>query len=156
VPSAEAVTEHAVRSPVEQVNKSFLRQWFKTDSGMRWKSPGSFNSRAGLEYWGDDPTRYRSLYEIKSKDDLKAWEALIQLTRVLNRTSPDKLEAALAPILNIDGVLRFLALDATLSNNDGYWVRGSDYNMYRDPTGKFHVIPNDINETYGGTAPGFR
>jgi hypothetical protein len=73
----------------------------------------------------------------------------------LNTTPPDKLEAALAPILDIDGVLRFLALDVTLSNNDGYWVRASDYNMYRDPGGKFHLIPNDINETYGGTAPGF-
>jgi hypothetical protein len=74
----------------------------------------------------------------------------------LNTTPPQKLEAALSRILDIDGVLRFLALDVTLSNNDGYWVRASDYNLYLDPGGKFHIIPNDINETYGGTAPGFR
>jgi hypothetical protein len=140
---------------VEQVNKTFLREWYKTDVGTRWKAPGSPHGRAGLEYWGDDPAAYKRTYEIKTKDDPKAWDALIALTRVLNTTPPDKLEAALSRILDIDGVLRFLALDVTLSNNDGYWIRGSDYNIYLDPGGKFHIIPNDINETYGGTAPGF-
>jgi CotH kinase protein len=140
---------------VEQVNKTFLKEWFKTDVGSRFKAPGSPWAQAGLEYWGNDPASYKGTYEIKSKDDPKAWEALIRLTRVLNTTTTDKLETALAPILDIDGALRFLALDATLSNNDGYWVRASDYNMYLDSGGKFHIIPNDINETYGGHAPGF-
>ena len=140
---------------VEQINKPFLREWFKNDTGARFKAPGMLNGRAGLEYWGDNPARYKQTFEIKSKDDPKAWEALIHLTRVLNTTPSAGLETALSPILDIDGALRFLALDATLSNNDGYWVRGSDYHLYRDPGGKFHIIPNDINETYGGTAPGF-
>ena len=36
---------------VEQVNKTLLKEWFKTESGVRWKAPGSPNGRAGLEYW---------------------------------------------------------------------------------------------------------
>ena len=47
-------------------------------------------------------------------------------------------------------------------NNDGYWTRASDYGLYRDPTGKFHVIPHDMNETFQsammfgpGPGPGF-
>jgi len=140
---------------IEQVNKVFLREWFKTDAGARWKAPGSLNGRAGLEYWGEDPARYKSTFEIKSKDDPKAWQALINLTRVLNQTPPEKLEAALAPILDIDGALRFLALDNTLVNNDGYWVRASDYFIYLDPGGKFHITPNDVNEAFGGVGGGF-
>src|SRR5262245_37424230 len=96
---------------IEQVNKTFLKEWYKTDSGARWKAPGSPNGRAGLEYWGEDPAPYKRTYEMKSKDDPKAWKALIALTKVLNTTPPDKLEAALANILDIDGALRFLAID---------------------------------------------
>jgi hypothetical protein len=140
---------------VEQVNKTFLKEWFKTDGGTRWKAPGSPHARAGLEYWGDDPSPYKRTYEIKGKDDPKAWAALIGLTKVLNTTPRDKLEAALSPILDIDGVLRFLAIDNTLVNNDGYWVRGSDYDIYLDPAGKFHVVAHDVNEAFGGVGGGF-
>jgi spore coat protein CotH len=140
---------------VEQVNKTFLREWFKTDSGARWKAPGSLNGGAGLEYWGEDPAPYKQTYEIKTKDDPKSWQALIRLTRTLNTTPPAKLEAALAPLLDIDGVLRFLAIDNTLVNNDGYWVRASDYFIYLDPSGKFHITPNDVNEAFGGVGGGF-
>lgn len=48
----------------------------------------------------------------------------------------------------MDGALRFLALDNALVNNDGYWVRASDYNIYLNPTGRIHVIPHDTNETF--------
>ena len=74
--------------------------------------------------------------------------------KVLNTTPTDKLEAALTPILDIDGVLRFLAIDNALANYDGYWVRASDYNIYLDPAGKFHILPHDVNETFGGAGPG--
>lgn len=44
----------------------------------------------------------------------------------------------------------------TLINGDGYWIRGSDYNLYLDEKGRFHVIPHDINEAFGpGHGPGF-
>jgi hypothetical protein len=139
---------------VEPVNKTFLKEWYKTEAGTRWKAPGSPNARAGLEYWGDGLGSYTSTYEIKGKDDPKAWAAFINLTKVLNTTPIDKLEAALTPILDIDGVLRFLAIDNALANYDGYWVRASDYNIYLDPKGRFHILPHDINETFGGGGPG--
>ena len=34
-------------------------------------------------------------------------------------------------------------------NSDGYWTRASDYNLYQDVTGRFHVIPHDVNEALG-------
>ena len=56
------------------------------------------------------------------------------------------------PILDIDGALWFLALDNALVNNDGYWIRASDYSLFRDEQGKFHVIPHDANETFQSNA----
>jgi spore coat protein CotH len=67
---------------------------------------------------------------------------------VLNQTPADKLAAALEPICDVDGLLWFLALDVALINNDGYWVRQSDYSFFMDEKGKFHFYPADINEAF--------
>ena len=134
----------------QQFNGDFIREAFNGKGGARWKAPGSPRGRAGLEYLGDDITAYRQLYEIKTRDDAESWAALIRLCKVLNETPVEKLEAALAPILDIDGALRFLALEVALVNSDGYWSRASDYNLYRDTKGKFHIVPHDVNEALGG------
>ncbi len=140
----------------EQINKDFVKEWFDTGKGARWKTPGSPNGRAGLEYLGDDIEKYKQLYEIQSKDDTNSWMALINLCKVLNTTSTNELVRALSPILDIDGVLKFLALEIVFINNDGYWVRASDYYIYLDSKGKFHIIPYDANETFSlAGGPGF-
>ena len=61
-------------------------------------------------------------------------------------------------MLDIEGVLWFLAVDLALSNSDGYWTRASDYNIYQDPKGKFHILPHDMNEAFrsGGRRGGAR
>ncbi|GAB1487640.1 hypothetical protein MASR2M8_00800 [Opitutaceae bacterium] len=72
---------------------------------------------------------------------------MIKLCRVLNQTKPDQLEAALSPLLDIDGALKFLALENVLIKSDGYWARASDCNLYQAKDGRFHLIPHDANET---------
>ncbi|MEP6917004.1 MAG: CotH kinase family protein, partial [Acidobacteriota bacterium] len=140
----------------QQFNKDFLRDWFKTETGARWKVPGSPRGRGGLEYLGDDASQYKGIYEIKTKDDPAAWAALVNLCRLLNQTPPAKLEAALAPVLDIDATLKFLALDNALVNSDGYWTRASDYAIYLDDRGKFHILPLDFNEAFDATESGRR
>jgi hypothetical protein len=130
----------------EQFNRDFLRDNFKTTDGARWRVPGMPGGRGGMEYLGDDPAAYKATYEIRTRDSEQSWRALIDLFRVLNQTPADRLEQALAPILDIDGALKFLALEVALVNSDGYWARASDYSLYRDPQGRFHVIPHDMNE----------
>ena len=139
----------------QQFNADLIRDAFKTKGGARWKTPGSPRGRAGLEYLGDDPASYKQAYEIKTKDDAESWKALADLCRILNQTPPEKLEAALEPILDIEGALKFLAVDVALVNSDGYWTRASDYNLYRDPSGRFHILPHDMNEGLGGEGGGF-
>ncbi|MGE0590992.1 MAG: CotH kinase family protein [Vicinamibacterales bacterium] len=138
----------------EQFNRDFVEDRFGTRGGRRWKVPGSPNGRAGLEYLGENPAPYRRAYEIRTKDEPDAWADLIELCRVLAQTPPERLEAALAPLLDIDAALRFLALDIALVNADGYWSRASDYNLYQDPDGRFHVVPHDMNETFNVSGRG--
>jgi hypothetical protein len=136
---------------VQSFNKDFLRDNFGTTRGARWTVPGSPRGRGGLEYLGDDPAAYAPLYDLRSNDDPKAWTDLIRLCRALNTTPLDGLEAALAPLLDVDEAVRFLALDNALINNDGYWTRASDYSLYEDPGGRFHLIPHDFNEAVNET-----
>jgi spore coat protein CotH len=133
----------------QQFNKGFVNEWFKTTEGARWKVPGSPQARGGLEYLGTDTAAYKRNYEIKSKDNDADWEAFILLCKTLNTTPADELERALSPMLDVDGTLRFLALEMALVNGDGYWTRASDYSIYRDPKGVFHIMPHDANETFG-------
>jgi hypothetical protein len=130
----------------QQVNSDFTREWFSSTNGVRWKTPGSPRGRAGMEYLGEATSLYKRLYEIKTEDTPQAWTDLIHMFRVLNETPADKLESALAPILDIDGVLKFLAVEVALGNTDGYWTRASDYHIYQDPKGVFHVFAHDFNE----------
>jgi hypothetical protein len=131
---------------VEQFNKDFLKASYGKSNGARWKVSGSPNGDGGLRYMGDDIEEYRRRYTIKSKDNEDSWKALIELCRVLDETPPAELEAALEPILDIDSTLWFLAIDVALVNSDGYWTRASDYSLYRDSDGRFHLIPHDMNE----------
>lgn len=136
-----------VYANVQQFNKDLIKENFKDTNGARWKAAGP-NPRAALTYLGEDVAAYKQVYELKTKDVPEQWAALIRLTKVLNQTPADQLEAALSPILNIDATLRYLALDVALTNNDGYWTRASDYSLYRDSAGKFQLIPHDANETF--------
>lgn len=144
---------------VEQFNKDFVKRNFKPSTSStakipsvgheaRWKVKGNPGARSGLEYTGDDAAQYKQKYAIKSDDREEDWADLINLCRVLNTTPPGELEAELSPILDIDATLKFLALDVVLANGDGYWTRSSDYSLYKDKAGKFHIVPHDMNEAF--------
>ena len=143
-----------VYANVQQFNKEFIAENYPNSKGTRWKVRGSPAGGGGLEYTGDNVEDYQRRYQMKSSDGDKAWKALIKLCQTLNETPADQLEAALEPMLDIDGALWFLALDVALINNDGYWVRASDYSIYLDSAGKFHIIPHDMNEAFHGAGMG--
>ena len=140
----------------QQFNKDFLDEWFGAKDGVRWKVPPGRNS--GLVYNGDQPSAYQQSYQLKTRveEAPNAWQDLINLCKVLETTPDDQLESALSAILNIDRALWFLALDNVVIDNDGYFSRASDYALYQDPKGRFHLLPHDSNETFrfaGGGGP---
>jgi len=140
---------------VQQFDKPFLQECYPEARGVRWKVPVSFRGEGGLSYMGEDIAEYQRFFEMKSDDGQKAWKDLVAMCRALNETPLDKLEATIRPLLDVDHVLWYLALDNVLINNDGYWIRGSDYCLFRDSKGQFHVIPHDVNESFGpGGGPG--
>ena len=91
----------------------------------------------GINYLGDDSPHYKRFYEITSKGRSEGLGRSDQRVQGAQQTPPDKLEAALAPIFDIDGALKFLAVEVALVNTDGYWTRASDYSLYQDDKGVF-------------------
>lgn len=142
----------------EQFNGDFVKEHYGDSKGVRWKAPGSPAGGGGLAYFGENPAAYQRFYEIKTEKPEKAekgWKALIQVSRVLDQTPPEELEAALEPIFDVNGALKFLALDNAFINEDGYWIRASDFSLYLDSKGKLHILPHDMNETFHtGGGPG--
>ena len=59
-------------------------------------------------------------------------------------------------MIDVEQVISFLALENVFINSDGYWVRASDYELYQDAKGRFHVIPYDGNETFNSPEGGGR
>lgn len=136
----------------QRYNKDFLKGAFGTRGGTRFKSSNR-SRRGSLSYLGDDVAEYRKWYEIKSKDKDELWTPLMKVTRVLAEASTESLEKELAPIFDIDGALRFLALDIVVQSGDGYWLHGSDYNMYVDTKGVLHMVHHDTNESFTAQGP---
>jgi spore coat protein CotH len=96
---------------------------------------------------GEEIASYERRFEMKT-DDPKAWKALIHFCKVLNETPLEELDWALEPLVDMEELLWFLALDNALINCDGYWIRASDYSIFLDEHGKFHFIPHDMNEAF--------
>jgi hypothetical protein len=139
----------------QRFNKDFLREAFGADSGIRYKS--SNRSRGGsFAYLGDTADEYRKWYEIQGTDSDEAWKPLMNVTKVLAVTPPGQLKPAIEPILNVDGALRYLALDIVMMSGDGYWLYGSDFNLYADPKGVLHILHHDTNEAFTAQGPGGR
>lgn len=137
-----------VYTSVQQFNKDFLSENYPSTQGARWKVSGSPMGRGGLEYIGDNIDDYKQTFSLKTNDSDKDWKALIKLCKTLNETPLDQLEEALTPLLEIDEVLWFLAIENALINCDGYLIRASDYAIFLDGEGVFHIIPHDMNEAF--------
>jgi hypothetical protein len=138
----------------QQFNQDFVKQWFGTTAGRRWKVPGSPGGRGSLAYLGEDPKAYAGIYQLKSAAEPEAYADLIALCRTLAQSSPETLERRIAPMLDIDEALRYLALDNLLVNSDGYFLRTSDYHLYQGQDGRFVIIPHDVNETFDALEAG--
>jgi hypothetical protein len=133
----------------QQFNKEFLNDNFKTIQGTRWKVPqGGGEGIGGFRYVDENVGSYSNVFKIRSKEEPAAWSALIKLARTLKETPTAQLEAALAPMLDIDGYLRFIALDNAMANGDGFYMRGADYSLYLHPDGRFRLLFYDVNEMF--------
>lgn len=141
---------------VQQFNNDFVKEWFGGTDGVRWKVPAGRNSGGGLAFRGPNPDSYKGSFQLNSEDTPEAWRKLIELCDILTNAPDGQLEQRLSRVFDIDGALWFIALENVFIDSDGYISRGSDYYLYQEPQGRFHLITHDNNETFryaGGGGP---
>ena len=133
-----------VYSHIQQYNKDFLEDNFGTRDGVRWKIGAGGGGRGNLRYPGEKKEDYTG-FQQRTEGKEEAWKELEQFTKLLDETPVEELPAKLNGRFDIDSAMWSLALECVFQD-EGYFTRGSDYNLYLDPDGRFHLLQHDGNE----------
>ena len=101
---------------------------------------------AGFMMGGSD---YLTSVGLKTNENSPDYSGLFELLEVLNSEPRETSTRDLEQILDVDEILRFLAVSVVLVHLDNYMGMGHNYYLYEDG-GKFSIIPWDLNESFGG------
>lgn len=156
---------------VDDIKKSFLKQTVHSGDGKIERGSliqmNTWNeNKATLEYKGDKTSDYntktnyiyRNLGNNAIDDPLKE---LIYLMRDLNSFNPtatrDPVQYWNDTRIDLEGILRNMALEYLVGAFDDYWLSASNYFMHKNPSmgplGKWQWLPTDFDGTFGNGAP---
>jgi hypothetical protein len=145
---------------VQGLNGDFIKEWFLTDNGTRWRAErtsttgpgpgggGGFGAgTSSLNWLGADTALYKPNYTLKTTHKTTPWADLVNTCRTLNNTPAAQLEDSLKKYLDIDRTLWFLATEILFTDDDSYVFKGGmDYYLYWEPeTGRMVPIEYDGN-----------
>jgi hypothetical protein len=139
----------------QQVDGDFIKEWFLSDNGTRWRAepssangmPGGFGTgKSGLNYLGSSASSYEPYYTLKKANKDDPWSDLVTTCTELNNTSSSSY-ASIAPVLDVDRTLWFLASEIIFDDEDSYIHKGgTDYYLYWEKeTGRMVPIEYDGN-----------
>jgi fibronectin type 3 domain-containing protein len=147
---------------VETLDSDFTDEHFPGDGngnlyrGVRNVRP-SPDVEADLAYLGLNPDAYRTVYPKSTNEAEDNWADLIELANVFTNAPAATFAADIAEVIDVDQWLRYLALDALLSNDESGLQTGigDDYAMYRGVTDtRFKLVPRDLDTLLGrGNTP---
>lgn len=123
---------------VQQLNKSFYKDWYLSAKGTSWRSERISglvtpygDGTGGMNYLGATSPSYEAEYILKFTDKPNPWDDLINTCDVLNNTPLANLPAVLPAKLDVDRTLWFLASEILFSDDDSYVQKGRmDYYVY--------------------------
>ena len=125
---------------VEQVDDDFVERWFADAAGDLYKPDWPDGH---LLYQGEAFEDYGGL-EIKTNEDTSDHSAFLHFVNVINGNTDEDLDS----VLDVETMLRYMALNTALVNLDSYTGNGHNYYCY-EQSGVFSVIPWDLNEAFG-------
>lgn len=131
---------------VQQLNKTFLKEWFASSSGNHYKGDPS----GTLQWLGTDTSIYKTRYELKTNEEENNWKDLITFIDKLNNLPQNLFADSIVKYLNVDRALWYIAFCNLYVNLDSYVGSGHNHYLYHNPTDdRFQIIPWDLNEVLG-------
>jgi spore coat protein CotH len=116
----------------ENVSKAAPMQNFPFTPGMPRGPRGDLVEQMGL----------------KTNENKPDHSLLFCLLDIINQEPDETFPAEIEKVLNVDEVLRFLAVSTLIVHLDNYIAMGHNYYLYEDH-GKFVILPWDLNMAFG-------
>lgn len=130
-------------SNTQQLNKTFLKEWFLTNDGAHFRA--KLGSGSNFIHLGDDAAAYEQGYRLKSSDEVdEPYGIFPEPTRLVANLTAETVDD-LNQVMDVDGTLWFLAYEILFGDDDSYvWKGGKDYMLYFDEqTGR--LLPYEID-----------
>lgn len=149
-----------VYTMVEQLDKAFISQYFADNNGNLYKPEmpaGALNwteedYEGFLAELGDKAINNRGnlieRMDLKTSEQNPDHSLLFRLLDVINNEPDDTFPEEIEKVLDVDEVLRYLAVSTVLVHLDNYIASGHNYYLY-DDQGKFVILPWDLNMVFG-------
>ncbi len=96
---------------------------------------------------------YLQQMALKTNENSPDHSALLRLLDVLNNEPDETFAEEIEKVLDVDQVLRFLAVSAAIVHLDNYIGMGHNYYLYEED-GVFTIIPWDLNMAFGTFSSG--
>ncbi len=87
----------------------------------------------GLNYLGSDLDPYRPFFDPKTHESSSVetlYRPIENLVRVINESAPEDLSAKVGPLIDLDELVRYVALQNFISEQDGFTGRWGTNNFY--------------------------
>lgn len=147
VDSGEGPTYYGVYTLVEDVDDAaMLEAQFGSREGNLYEPEGE---EADLSHFAEGSFVKKTNQEEADYSDVQALIAALNDTSVTG----DAYRSALEATLDVDGFLRFLALNSALVDGDAYGCKAENYYLYGvpDAEGRLTFVPTDFNEALRGS-----
>jgi spore coat protein CotH len=105
------------------------------------QSPGGQQSRG-------QQSDYLEAMALKTNENNPDHSALLRFLEVLNNEPDETFPEEIEKVLDVDEVLRFLAVSTLIVHLDNYIGMGHNYYLY-EVDGKFAILPWDLNMAFG-------
>ena len=137
---------------VEHIDEEYVNKRFGNDDGNLYKCLWP----APLTYLGDDPDLYkytvngRRGYDLKINSESDDYSDLAHFIDVLNNTPNEDFPCELEKVINVNSLIKAIAVDVFIGNWDGPLFNQNNFYLYKNTeTGLFEFIPYDLDNTMG-------
>jgi len=129
---------------VEQIGGHFLNSRFGNNDGNLYKCAWGASLAPDTDVYDNNVFELETNDSLNNRSDLE--ELLASLYAPISVNYPAQLEA----VLNVDGLLKYLAVEVLIGHWDGYSYNQNNYYLYHnDDTGLFEVIMYDPDNSFG-------